>query len=298
MIYVFYGFGLQLLVQSGGAVFKSKVIALAAVEINGEISQTPLVGPCQAENAVLLPVRQIDGLSEGLSQQAAERSVGLPGGTKLLRRLGHQGSALRADSGKKLGTGEGETQRSVAAHGDAGYGSALASGADAIPALDVGHELLQKKIAVAERIVRRVDVETASSFGRDNEKIDDLVLAAKILDQAPSTGIEQRLFVLSQTMQEVENGIAALLCVAGVIVRRQLHTVVDGMLEDAAIYRVAVGPALCGGRQRKEDKKCEEEPEISVVALLHVRSSQSKDFNRKDRKDNAKIAETRNPVYS
>ena len=149
---------------------------------------------------------------------------------------------------------EGEAQRSVSAHGDAGNGSALASGADAISALDVGHELLQKKIAVAERIVRRVDVETASSVRRDNEKVTDLMLAAKVFDQAPSPGVEQRLLVLSETMQEVENRIASLLCVDGVVVWWQLHTVVHSPLEDAAVYGVAVGPALRAGCQGKEDE--------------------------------------------
>ena len=81
------------------------------------------------------------------------------------------------------------------------------------------------------------------------------MLAAKIFDQAPSPGVEQRLLVLSETVQEVENWIASLLCVDGIIVLWLLHTVVHRSLEDAAIYRIAVGPALRAGCQGKEDQQ-------------------------------------------
>ena len=81
------------------------------------------------------------------------------------------------------------------------------------------------------------------------------MLAAKVFDQAPSPGVEQRLLVLSETVQEVENGKASLLCAVAVIVRWQLHTVVNSPLEDATIYRVTVSPALGAGCQGKEDQQ-------------------------------------------
>ena len=112
------------------------------------------------------------------------------------------------------------------------------------------HEFLEKEIAVSERVVRRIDVETASSIWRDDQKVDDLMLPAQVFDQAPSPGTEQRLLVLTKTMQEVKHRIAPLLRVIGVIIWRQLHTVVDRLLENAAVDDVAVGSALRAGGER------------------------------------------------
>src|SRR5882724_513551 len=100
MILVPNVFPLQLLVQSRGAVFKSKVILLAAVEVDSQLAQARCVAFCQRENAVLIPVLQVYGLAERRAQQPAQRSVRLPGGAQLLRGLGDQRRALGADRRK------------------------------------------------------------------------------------------------------------------------------------------------------------------------------------------------------
>ena len=151
---------------------------------------------------------------------------------------------MGADGGKQFGMGEGETQRAVSSHGNAGDGPALPSRADAIFAFDRRDEFLQKEIAVAERVARRVDVETALAFRRHHQKVTDLMLAAQVFDHAPSAGAEQRLLVLAETVQEVEHGIAPRRRIFGVIVRRQLHAVVNRLLENAAVDDVAVSAAL------------------------------------------------------
>ena len=124
------------------------------------------------------------------------------------------------------------------------------TGTNPVPALDVGYEFLQKEIAVAERVIRRVDIETSASIGRDHQKVVDLTLPAQILDQAPSPGAEQCLLVLPEAMQKVKHRIAALLRVIGVIVGRKLDAVVNGLFQDAAVYSVAIGAALRTCRQR------------------------------------------------
>ena len=129
----------------------------------------------------------------------------------------------------------------------------LPSRANAIFAFDVRHEFLEKEIAVAELVAGRVDVETALALRRDHQKVCDLVLAPQVLDYAPSSGAEQRLLVLSQAMKEVEHRIAPLRGILGVIVRRQLHAVVNRLFENAAVDDVAVGAALRVRRQRKQD---------------------------------------------
>src|SRR5450432_2451096 len=125
---------------------------------------------------------------------------------------------------------EGEAQRSVAAHRDAGDGPAFSARTDAIPALDCGNEFLEKEITVAQRVVWRVDVESALAFWRYYQKVIDLVLAAQVFNYAPSAGAEECLFVLTETVQEIQHRIAARRRSFGVIVRRQLHTVVNCLL--------------------------------------------------------------------
>ncbi len=146
------------------------------------------------------------------------------------------------------------------------------SRADAIFAFDVRHEFLQKEIAVAERIAGRVDVETALAFRRHHQKVADLMLAAQVFDYAPSAGAEQRLLVLAKTVEKVEHGIAPRRRFLGVIVRRQLHTVVDRLLENAAVDDVAVGTALrvCqpGRRMRIERTAAKSKREVICGVLL------------------------------
>ena len=127
------------------------------------------------------------------------------------------------------------------------------SRADAIFALDVRHELLKKEITVAKLVAWRVDIETALAFRRHHQKVCDLVLAPQVLDYAPSPGAEQCLLVLSQAVEEVKHRVAPLRGILGVIVRRQLHTVMNRLIEDAAVDNVAVGAALRIRHQRKQD---------------------------------------------
>src|SRR5262249_50889574 len=103
----------------------------------------------------------------------------------------------------------------------------------------------------------------------------DLVLAAKVFDQAPAAGAEQRLLVLSQAMQEVEHGIVTLPGVAGVIVGRLLHAVADGLLENAAIDDIAIGPALplCHKREGEENGEQAEGPAESRHVRQFTRSA-------------------------
>jgi hypothetical protein len=117
----------------------------------------------------------------------------------------------------------------------------------------VRHELLKEEIAVAKLIAGRVDVETALALRRCDQKVSDFMLAPQVLYYAPSPRAEQRLLVLSQAVEEVKHRVALLRGILGVIVRRQLHTVMNRLIEDAAVDNVAVRAALRIRHQRKQD---------------------------------------------
>ena len=148
-----------------------------------------------------------------------------------------------------------------------------AARADAIFAFDVRNELLKEKIAVAELIAGRVDIETALAFRRHHQKVCDLVLAPQVLDHAPSPGAEQCLLVLSQAVKEVKHRIAPWRGTLGVIVWRQLHAVVDRLFEDAAVDDAAVGAALRIRRQRKQDGQREQGPAKSKHGFQFTRNA-------------------------
>ena len=62
---VLYALSLQLTMQSVGAVLKSIIISIAAVEINRESSQARRVSLSQVEDAILFPVRYVNRFSKG-----------------------------------------------------------------------------------------------------------------------------------------------------------------------------------------------------------------------------------------
>src|SRR5260221_7782413 len=102
---------------------------------------------------------------------------------------------------------KGETQGSVAAHGDAADGASGTSGEDAVFGFDVRQEFLKKEVAVAHRAVDGVDVEAAFGLGCDDEVVGHLVLAAEIVEHGPAAAVEQGSFVVAQAVKKVEHRI-------------------------------------------------------------------------------------------
>src|ERR1700721_1715631 len=154
--------------------------------------------------------------------------------------------------------GEGDPQCSIAAHGNAADRAARAPRKNAVGTFDVRHELLQKKIAVAHRAIRRVDVKASSAFRRNDEKISQLVLVTQIVEQGPSATVEQRLLVVAEAVQKIKHRIALrrISRRAGIVSRWQVDTVVNRLLENSAVQRVAIDAALRTrvSRQTNEEK--------------------------------------------
>src|SRR5271165_939281 len=143
-----------------------------------------------------------------------------------------------------------EPERAVASHRNSTDGTTRLSGLNAVLALDVRDELLQKKIVVANRAVGRVDVEAATAFRRDDQKVAHLVLAAKIVEQSPAPAVEQSLLVIAEAVQKIKHRIAPLVMLrpARVIACRQIDAVMNNLLQDAAFQSAAIDPALGRGR--------------------------------------------------
>src|SRR5271165_1039600 len=140
--------------ESRSAFFKAVVIVLAAVEIDSELSHSGNISLGQNKRTVALPVSHVNRMSEDRRQQLPERRTGAGRGVELLGRLSHQRGALRAHGRKHFWMCKRETESAIATHRDAADRSILTARADPIFALDIGDELLQKKIAVAYRTIR------------------------------------------------------------------------------------------------------------------------------------------------
>ena len=127
---------------------------------------------------------------------------------------------------------------------------------------DEGNELTEEKVAVKNLPVRRIHIEACFRLRSDNEKRDDLVLLLKILYEAPSPRLEEGLFVLSQSVQKVENGKPDV-CVC-VVSSRQQNTVVNHLLENLAVERIAVNAALSRAGNFQQEEQDEEPTHNSI----------------------------------
>src|SRR5579862_1686703 len=150
--------------------------------------------------------------------------------------------------------GEGKTQSAITTHRDAADGTAGTPWPDAILPFDVWKKFLEEKIAVADGAIRRIDVETATGLGSNDQEIAQPVLLAKIIEQRPTAALEQGLLVIAQPVQKIKHWITLRKLGCIVVSRRKINTIADNALQDPAIERTAVDPALCAQRERGAEK--------------------------------------------
>src|SRR3954464_14281192 len=156
---------------------------------------------------------------------------------------------------------KGKAQRSVSAHGDSADGPSRASRSNAVFVFNMRHELLQEKIAVADRPAGGIDVKTSPAFRRDHQEITHLMLLAQIVEQRPAATVKQRPFVVAQAVQKVQRRIALRRLRRTLVISRwQVDAVVDDLLQNAAVQGTAVDPALCGRYRGHEDGRGENGP--------------------------------------
>src|SRR5712692_3749450 len=132
---------------------------------------------------------------------------------------------------------ESKPQRAVASHGDAADGATASPSVDTVFGFDERDELLQKKIAVAGCAVGGIDVEGASAFRSDNQKLSYLVLLPKIIKQRPSAAVKQRALIVAEAVQEIEDWVCLgrMLGCTGVVAGGKVDAVVDRMFQDPAV---------------------------------------------------------------
>jgi hypothetical protein len=99
MEFVSDAFDLQLRVKGFSAIFKAELVVVAAVEIDGQLCNTRAVLFRQHKRAVLVPVSDIDGITER-AEHSAERRSGMHHCIDLPRRFCDEGRALGADRRK------------------------------------------------------------------------------------------------------------------------------------------------------------------------------------------------------
>lgn len=162
--------------------------------------------------------------------------------------------AVRADGNEKMRVAEGEMERAKTAHRDAGDGSIGAAGSDSIAVFDKGEKFLRQKILVAGLAVLGIDVETRASVRSRDQKIFQLVVVAEIFDDVPCAGVDEELFIVAESMEEIEDGEAA--GFVGVEGSGENDAVGNGAGEDFAGDGVALyaagGGVECGGEEEKE----------------------------------------------
>src|SRR6266516_4018894 len=87
-------------------------------------------------------------------------------------------------------------------------------------------------------------------------QIAHLVLLAQIIQQCPAAAVEQRLLVIAQAMQKIQNGVTLrwMLRPALIVTGGNKNAIANRALQDATVECAAVNPALCGCRACDQPK--------------------------------------------
>lgn len=159
-----------------------------------------------------------------------------------------------------------EMQCSIATHGNARDGAVAAAGGDAVVLFDVGEKFLQQEIFVALLAVFRIDIKSGAGVGCGDQKILDLAFFAHVFEEIPRAGVHERLFVIAESMEEIQDWKAAGLI--GIERGRKNDAIRDAMGQGFAGNGVALDSAAGseaarhGGEQseREQKKKCADGP--------------------------------------
>ena len=241
--------GLQQLVQRLRALLEAIVVIVADIEINLhalEAGGRIILG--EVEDVVAIEIPAIEGRAVDVAQEAPGRAW--RAGSKIVRQLRNKRGHLRADRGKLVRISEGQTQRTIATHGNTGNAAGGASAFRAILLLHLRHEFLLQKIFVARLAILRVEVETVAAAGRENNEIADFALAAKIGHDVPSAEVEQRLLVVAQSMQVIQHRVASGFVL--IEVGRKIGAVAYRTGQHLRLDDRALGPSLSVQQRRSQ----------------------------------------------
>ena len=164
---------------------------------------------------------------------------------------------MGADRAEELRMAEGEMQRAVATHGDAGDGAVGAAGGCAIALFDEREKFLKEKIFVTVFAVLGIDVKTCPAVRRGDQKTFQLAFFTQVFDEVPRAGVDKELFVVAETVEVIKDG--KVLYFVRVERRRKNDAVGNAARENFAGDRVAFDAA--GGGCKREVEEVEEEKE-------------------------------------
>ena len=162
-------------IESGGAGIEAVVVVVAAIEIDFEAGE--ICGAGEDERAVAIPEGGVGRVAENAAEYAGAGRAGR-GRAEEAGKFFDQRGAVGADGAEELRMAEGEMERTVASHGDAGDGAIGAAGGDSIALFDEGEKFLEKEILVAIFSVARVDVEAGAAVGSGDEEILEFLFIA------------------------------------------------------------------------------------------------------------------------
>lgn len=244
-------------VERQGAGVEAEVVPIATVEIDVEPGEPSRA--CKSQRAVAFPKPRIWRCAEDPAKDAFARRTG-GNASEEDGKFFDERCAMGADGRKKLWVTKSQMERAIATHGNAGDGAIGASGMRAIAALYERNEFLEQEIFVTVLAVARIDVEARSCSRSDNQKRLELTSFPEILDKIPAAGAEEQLFVISETVEKINNGEAA--GSFGVVARREKHAIRDGTTKNCAGKGVAFDAAAirlgqAGGRARGKEERDE-----------------------------------------
>jgi len=251
------------IVEGGGAGVEAVVVVVAAVEIDSEAGE--IGGTGEDEGAVLVPENGVGRIAENAAEYSRAGRAGR--GAEKAGKFFDERGAVGTDGAEKLRVAEGEMQRAVAAHGDAGDGTVGAARRGAIAFFDEREKFLEKEILVAAPAILRIDVEARTAVRRGDQKISQLTFFAQVFDEIPRAGVDEELFVVAETVEGIEDG--EVFCFVGVESWREDDAVGNAASQDFTGHGVAFD-AAGGGEERevnevKEGKEVKERAEVCAA---------------------------------
>src|SRR5579864_8870127 len=100
-----------------------------------------------------------------------------------------------------------QMQRAVATHGNSANATIAAAGPRAVRAFNKRQKFADEEILITFAAIARIDVEAGARIRRDNQKLAELMLLPKILDQIPPAGTDKHLLVFAEAVKKIENRI-------------------------------------------------------------------------------------------
>src|ERR1035438_8575985 len=189
-------------VERPRAGIKAEVVFVPTIEI--DLHASKICGAGHGNGAVLLPEGGIGRIAEDTPEHARTRGIGCRTREKS-RQLVDQRGAVGTHGRKKLRATERQVQSSIAAHGNTRDGPIGTTRRDPVTFFDVRKEFLHQKILVAVFAVSCVDIKTGSRLRSRDQKISQFAFVAHVFDEIPRTRMDEKLFVLSQAVEEIQN---------------------------------------------------------------------------------------------